>query len=116
MIYRTILLLCGMSSVLSSMYPPYVENILDYYPGKEEEERKQKCCYQCPFGKDKYVINTQFKSDTCYITCLSLMERIPYSVTHFVYIDFEHECERGVYLRTDNNTWPSVDIYEKKKK
>ena len=88
MIYRTILLLCGMSSVLSSMYPPYVENILDYYPGKEEEERKQKCCYQCPFGKDKYVINTQFKSDTCYITCLSLMERIPYSVTHFVYIDF----------------------------
>ena len=114
MICQTIFLLCGISSVLSSMYPPYVENILDY--GKYEEEREQKCCYQCPIGKNKYATNSQLHSETCYITCLSIMERIPYSITHFIYIDFEHQCERGVYLRTDNNTWPPVDIYQKKKK
>ena len=112
--------------VKSSIYPPYVDNILDYYPGMEHD--RPGCCYECPIGTNKYSIENKneymlYREDKintmrCYVTCLSYMEYVLYVTTNMdkivLYASYE-PCERGTYIRTYNDTILLMVMYLKER-
>ena len=126
MVYNLLFILYFVYFIESSIYPPYIDNILDYYPGMEHD--LPFCCRNCPLGKTKYMLEDRFhfyrfqkgqiSELKCSITCLDEIDYLTYITTHINDIVFSYDlysCEKGRYIQTNNNSIPPVDIYVKKK-